>query len=396
MISPAKATNEKVTWSSDDTGVASVSSTGTVKGVSAGTTLVTCTTEDGGYMASCVVIVKEPVTSLSIDKKKKKIGVKKNFTLVATVDSNAATNSKVSWSSTNNKIAKITNVSADGNTATVRTLKKGNAEIVCRTTDGSGLSASCNTKVIKLVSSIKLNKSYKRLLEGKSIKLKAKVKPKKASQKKVTWTSDNPDIAMVNTNGKVIALKEGEATITAVTGDYKINGKKNAVCRISVYAAIPASSILTGQQDITMIRGGQETISATITPADSTDSLKFISDNPQVATVNKKTGVVRAVSTGTATITITSTSGKQTTVEVRVVGLNYSSVQMEQYDTFQLRLEAGGSEGDYNVSWNSSDPNVATVSQNGLVSAKKAGTTVITAYVNGASLTCTVRVNDIT
>ncbi len=144
-----------------------------------------------------------------------------------------------------------------------------------------------------------------------------------------------------------------------------------------------------------MIKGGKETISATVTPADTTDKLKFTSDNPRVASVNKRTGAVTAVSTGTATITITSSSGKQTTVGVTVVGLNYTSCTLEQYDTFQLKLEAGGNEGDYNVSWNSSNPAVATVSQNGLVTGKMAGTTVITAYVNGASLTCNVRVNDI-
>lgn len=395
VIEPAKATNEKVTWASDDSAVATVSSTGTVTGVTAGTTLITCTTDDGGYKASCVVIVKEPVTSLEINKKSKKIGINKTFKLAATVDSNAATNARVSWTSTNNKICKVTSISSDGNTATIKTLKKGKAEIICKTTDGSKLTATCNVNVIRLVTGIRLNKDYSRLLEGKSVKLKAKVKPKKATQKKVTWTSDNPDVAYVNANGKVLALKEGDATITAVTGDYKVNGKRSAVCRISVYAKIPATSILTGQKDMTMIRGAQETISATVTPADTTDTLKFISDNPRVASVNKKTGTVKAVSTGTATVTITSTSGRQTTVEVTVVGLNYTACTMEQYDTFQLRLEAGGNEANYNVSWNSQDPGIATVSQNGLVTAKKAGTTVITAFVNGASLNCRVRVNDI-
>jgi uncharacterized protein YjdB len=395
VLEPAKATNEGVSWSSDDTKIATVSSSGTVTGVSAGTTLITCTTTDGGYKASCVVIVKEPVTSLTIDKNKKKLGIKKTFKITATVDSNAATNSKVSWTSSNDKICKITNISGDGNEVTVKTLKKGKAEIVCKTTDGSKLSASCSVTVIRLVSDIKMNKSYYRLLEGKSVKLKATVKPKNATQKGVTWTSDNPDVAYVNSNGKVLALKEGDATITAVTGDYKINGKKSAVCKISVYAAIPATSILTGQKDMTMIKGAKETISATITPTDTTDTLKFISDNPRVASVNKKTGVVSAVSTGTATITITSTSGKQTTVGVTVVGLNYTSCTLEQYDTFQLKLEAGGNESDYTVSWNSSDPSVATISQSGLVTAKKAGTTTVTAYVNGASLHCTVRVTDI-
>jgi len=395
VIEPSKATNERVTWSSDDSSIASVSAAGTVTGVTAGTTLVTCTTVEGGYKASCVVIVKEPVTSLSINKKNKKTGIKKSFKIVATVNSDAATNSKVSWSSTNNKICRISNISADGNTVTVKTLRKGKAEIICRTTDGSKLSASCNVTVVKLVTNISLNKSYVRLLEGKNVKLKAKVKPAKATQKKVTWTSDNPDVAFVNANGKVLALKEGDATITAVTGDYKINGKKNAVCKISVYAKIPATSILTGQKDLTMIRGAKETISATVTPTDTTDSLKFISDNPRVAQVNKKTGTVTAVSTGVATITITASSGRQTTVEVSVVGLNYTNCTMEQYDTFQLKLEAGGNEANYTVSWNSSDPSVAIVNQNGLVTAKSAGTTTITAYVNGASLRCNVRVADI-
>lgn len=395
VVEPAKATNVKVSWSTDDSKIATVSAEGTVRGVTAGTTLVTCTTEDGGYKASCVVVVREPVTSLTLNKKNKKTGIKKTFKLVATVETDAATNNKVSWTSSNKKVCKITGVSSDGNTATIKTLKKGNAEIICKTTDGSNLTATCTVKVIRLVTNISLNKSYVRLLEGNKVKLKARVKPSNATQKKVTWTSDNPDVAFVNSNGRVLGLKAGDATITAVTGDYKVNGKKSAVCKISVYAKIPASSILTGQKDMTMIKGAKESINATVTPADTTDKIKFVSDNPRVAKVNKKTGTVTAVSTGTATVTITSTSGKQTTVGVTVVGLNKTSATIEQYSTEQLKLEAGGNEADYNVSWTSSNPNVATVSNNGLVSGKKAGTTTITAYVNGATLTCRVRIVDI-
>jgi len=395
VVEPAKATNVKVSWSTDDSKIATVSAEGTVRGVTAGTTLVTCTTEDGGYTASCVVVVREPVTSLTLNKKNKKTGIKKTFKLVATVETDAATNNKVSWTSSNKKVCKIIGVSSDGNTATIKTLKKGNAEIICKTTDGSNLTATCTVKVIRLVTNISLNKSYVRLLEGDKVKLKARVKPSNATQKKVTWTSDNPDVAFVNSNGRVLGLKAGDATITAVTGDYKVNGKKSAVCKISVYAKIPASSILTGQKDMTMIKGAKESINATVTPADTTDKIKFVSDNPRVAKVNKKTGTVTAVSTGTATVTITSTSGKQTTVGVTVVGLNKTSATIEQYSTEQLKLEAGGNEADYNVSWTSTNPNVATVSNNGLVSGKKAGTTTIMAYVNGATLTCRVRIVDI-
>ena len=66
QVSPAGADNKKVVWSSSDTGIATVDSTGNVTGVKTGTATITAKTDDGGKTASCTVTVKEPAVSIKL------------------------------------------------------------------------------------------------------------------------------------------------------------------------------------------------------------------------------------------------------------------------------------------------------------------------------------------
>ena len=87
----------------------------------------------------------------------------------------------------------------------------------------------------KLVTGIKLNKTELKLFEGASETLVATVEPSDATDKTVTWTSDKPEVATVDANGKVTAVAEGEATITAQAGD------KTATCKVTITKKTPAT-----------------------------------------------------------------------------------------------------------------------------------------------------------
>ena len=92
---------------------------------------------------------------------------------------------------------------------------------------------------------------------------------------------------------------------------------------------------------------------------------------------------------GLATITVTtSDTGLEATCDIVVLALNATSVTLEQYDSYDLDV-FGATE---KITWYSNNKRVATVDANGKVVARRAGTTIITAKVNGKVLHCTVTV----
>ena len=223
-ISPSNATNKKVTWKSSNTGIATVTDKGVVKGIKAGKATITVTTTDGKKTASCTITVKVPVKSVSI---KNKITIIKGekYTLKANITPDNATNKGVTWSSSDTKVAKVSGKGV------VTAKKKGTAYITVTTNDGKK-TATCKVTVknpVK-VKSVSLNKTKKTLKKGKTFKLKATITPKDATVKTVTWKSSNKKVATVSKSGKVTAKKAGKATITVTTDD----GKKTAKCKITV------------------------------------------------------------------------------------------------------------------------------------------------------------------
>ncbi len=142
-FTPSKPSNTKVTWTSSDTKLATVSADGVVKALKAGTVTVTCTSSDGGYTAKCTVVIEESIkaTGIKLDKKSEEANVGTAFNLIATIEPNNASNKKVVWSSSNPSVA---TVSANGR---VVTLKEGVTYIKAKTEDGR-YSASCRINVV--------------------------------------------------------------------------------------------------------------------------------------------------------------------------------------------------------------------------------------------------------
>lgn len=226
-IAPETATNKNVSWSSSDEKVATVKD-GKITGVKAGTAKITVKTEDGGKTAECSVKVNAKVISVesvSLDKASIELEEGEDLTLVASVKPDNASNKNVSWSSSDEKIAIV----KDGKVSAV---KEGSAKITVTTEDGqktSVCSVTVKTKV-KSVESVFLDKSSIELTEGDSSTLAATVKPDNATNKSVTWSSSDSDVATVDTSGKVTATKEGSAVITVTT----VDGSKKASCNVIV------------------------------------------------------------------------------------------------------------------------------------------------------------------
>jgi prepilin-type N-terminal cleavage/methylation domain-containing protein len=233
-VTPANATNKNVTWTSDNTAVASVSSGGLVTGMAGGSAVITATAVDGGIYAVCSVTVISPVTGVSLNKTATTIEEGNAETLVATVSPSNATNKTVTWSSSDKSIATV------NSSGVVTAIKAGTAIITATSNDNTTVSASCTVKVpgITGLTSVTLNPGTKTISINQSFTLTAILVPTDATYKSISWKSSNTRVATVENNGKVTTTvntknKRGSATIT-VTVTNMDNSKKTAACYVNV------------------------------------------------------------------------------------------------------------------------------------------------------------------
>lgn len=146
-ILPSTATNKKIRWSSDNTKVATVTSSGKVKAVKAGSALITATAKDGsGVAAVCKVTVAKKqqimVQNIKLDRTSLNMVDGEWDKLIATVTPENAKKKKVTWKSSNEKVARAT---ASGR---VKAVDPGTAVITASAKDGSGVTAVCTVTVI--------------------------------------------------------------------------------------------------------------------------------------------------------------------------------------------------------------------------------------------------------
>lgn len=378
VFTPTNATDKVVTWSSDHATIASVNAKGKVKGLKGGTTIIHAVSKDGKIASECMVTVIEPASKIKLNKTSCKLPVKKQVVLKATVTSNSTSNKKVKWSSSN---ARIASVNSQGR---VTAKKVGSCRIYAKATDGSKVYAVCNIRVIKRVTKLQINQVYLKMLEGHAKKLKVKVSPSNASIKGVKWTSSDESVAVVSSVGKVTGIAAGSCKVTAQTKD---GSKLKVYCNVTVEKEVPATGLSLAAQDMVIVKGMSKSAGVTVSPGNTTDTLYYSSDNRSVATVSSK-GKIKAIRPGTATITVSTTSGKEAYIGVTVVGLNKTSLTLEQYDSDDLWVEGL----DDTIKWSSTNPNIARV-DNGTVVGRKPGTCTIIASISGVKLHCRVKVN---
>lgn len=381
-VTPTTATKLDVVWKSSNTKIITVTNKGEVTALIGGVAIITCTTTDGGFTATCVVTVKEPVSKITLNYDTYSLGINKTFKLIATVSNDTATNQKVTWSSSNEKVATVSTAGK------VIGIKPGYATISAIAQDGSEVEANCEVRVVNLVTNISLDKSTMTMFVGDSKTVKASIKPSSATYKKAKWSSSDETIAIVDEDGTVIGIKAGSVMITADAMDS--SGKK-AICYVTVYNRVASTGITLQDKKITMLPGETKIVEMVLIPSASTDGVTWSSDNTAVAKVDKKTGKITAKSPGTAYITVMTDSGKTATIEVTVIGLNFTKLVTEEYTTYPQILSVEGATA--TVTWRSSNTQVVVVSSDGTVSTRGVGKATITATVNGVKMTCTITVN---
>ena len=258
---------------------------------------------DGAISGSLTVTLSSSsVTSVSLNKSSTTIPKGSSETLVATVLPEDAANKRVVWCSSNNRVASV-----DSN-GTVTGLKEGTAVITVMTLDGR-FKASCTVKVTKgqvLVKSVKLIPNRLQLFVNNSQNLCTIALPLDATNKTLAWASSNESIATVDANGRVTAVREGKADITATATD---GSGKTDTCTVTVKKVVPVTGVTLNKSELSLKVRDIYLLIAKIIPSDATKkNLTWKSSNLKIVTVSD-TGFIKGLKEGTATITVTTEDG---------------------------------------------------------------------------------------
>lgn len=251
-----------------------------------------------------------------------------------------------------------------------------------------------------MVTGISLNVSDKVLNIGETFGLTATLSPDFATNRTVLWSSSENNVATVDNDGMVTALDDGSAIITATTTD---GSNLSASCNVTVVR--PVTGITLNENSLELVLPEMAQLIATITPSNPTNgTLQWTSSKSSVARVDAN-GLVTSVAPGTATITATTNDGTNLSASCSVtvrrqyvtsITLNEIYLEMHLGDTFQLSADVAPENAtNKTLNWSSSTTSVASVDTNGLVTAKSAGTAIITARAadgSNISKSCIVNV----
>lgn len=304
IIEPENTTDKSIVWKSNDNKIATVTEEGLVKAVGVGKAIVTVTS--GDVSVTCNIEV-EPiqVTGISLSHQDIEIEITDEFQLQTTISPKDATNKKIIWISSDEKIAKV---SENG---LIIGVDEGKAIITAKSVDGdhtAQVNVTVNLKGIKLTQ----NNILLAFPNGTEV-IHVLYTHNDEAYLQAKWTSDNPEIAAVTghgsgTNSALIEAKsEGETIITAISAD----GLKTATCMVNV-KKIKVQQIVLNHSSISLLPGETNRLSALVYPENAYNKeLNWSSSNSTIASITQE-GLLQANQVGTAIIAVRSQDGGST------------------------------------------------------------------------------------
>ena len=421
-VSPGNASNPKVLWTSGDDKVATVSK-GLVTAVKAGNTAVTATTEDGGKTAICMVTVKEKVVvTVTLDKRSIDLTEGDTEILTATVGPDEIADKTVTWTSSDMKVAVVDNagrvIAVDAGVTTVRASANG----------GEGVTAECSVTV------------RKGALSPTIVDLGLSV----------YWATCNIGAASPEEYGDYYAWGETETKSNYSWGTYLwCNGSYNTLSKYNNYSSYGFVDNLVQLQpddDVAHVKlGGNWRIPTNEECEELTYQCTWNWTSQNGVSGYRVTGStgnsIFIPAAGYRNGTILSNVGVRgdywSSIQVNGIPYQACNLDFDQYGFYRhfdderyygrsvrpvtgnpvvdvtsitmnrstLTLVKGSSEiltaqvrpdnaTDKTIIWTSSVPAVASVSTEGKVTAKSAGTTIVTASAGSKTATCIVTVSD--
>lgn len=387
-FSPTNPHNPALQYEIDKPEIATISETGVITPKARGTATITVTAIDGGHTATCAIRVRRAVEGISFAESEISLveGATRQLspTIIPEEDADAA---QITYRSESPTIASVSE------TGLVTAHQEGVVGITATLPEGK--SARCTIRVtprhIK-VESISLSPSSLALAVDQTAKLTATISPLTATDKTITYTSQDPNIASVSADGTVLAKNIGTTTITATS---KSEGKK-ATCAVEVKAkVIQVQEIrFTSKPDYLFV-GEPWIVEYVVSPSNASNkAVEIISDDPSIADRRDVNGkpTIWAKKAGRCNIIIKALDGSEAKATASLLVKAVAPAVMDivipgshkmnvgEVFTFTAQIKPEGAEAD--VLWSSSDETVATIdNRTGVVRALAPGQTAITAIV---------------
>ncbi len=378
-VKPDTAPYNQIVYQSNNTKVAKVDKNGLITYVGPGKASIAIKSGDGQARAVCdvtcvaVTLNKTSVTLGSVNNPK--------FRLKPTVLPNEAATGAVQYKTSNKAVVKVSSKGL------IQYVGPGKATVSVISPDGSA-KATCKVTAV----GVTLNHTTLALGNGSKLthRLTATVQNGTDGQT-VTFQSSDATIAKVSKKGLVKFIAPGTATVTAVTDD----GLAAATCTVDTVAiTLKKTAVTLGGN-----HGTSYTVKATVTPEkEAYTALAYQSSDPAVATISSK-GVIRWVSKGSAVITVKTKGGEAvatcnvTTLKLpKAIKVSKTKVTMWDYGQYRLKATVTGINKP-KVTWKSSNQDVVTVSDSGIIHGVSKGKATVTAKCGSLTAKCTVTVH---
>ena len=302
--------------------------------------------------------------------------------LAATCTPTDASNLKVTFTSSDAGVAKITGSS-------LRAVQRGECDLIIASVQNPEVTETFRVLVIQPVKKITIDAGNRKVSAGSRLQLTAVCTPDNASIHDVKWTSKTPAIASVDETGIVTGLKRGSATIVATAAD-----GSGVTGTVALTVLQPVTSITMTQSDLQVTTGKSVVARFTVQPTDASDkTVTWSTSDSSIATV--RNGQVTGVKAGECYITATSNSNPEVSATARITvsqlvtkveNANITSelsIKVGEYVQTQWTMQPADASLK-ELTYRSNAAKVATVDENGLVRGVGRGTATITATSSDA------------
>ncbi len=387
------ATDKELIYESSDPGIAKVDSNGDIIAVGKGEAIITVTSRDNPSKTETVkVTVEIPVEDIITDRNEINLEVGQTDKVTVTVTPDDATDKSVTYESNDESVVKV---DENGN---IEAVGEGEAIITITSKDDHTKTETVKVTVknpVVPVDGIKVNKTEIELEEGKTDKITVTVTPDNATDKGVTFESSDETVVKVDENGNVIAVGEGEATVTVTSDDnpdlfIKIPVRVTVPEKPTEPEKIPVDEVIVDKYDIFLEKGDTDKITASVKPDDATEKgVTYKSVNESIVKVDEN-GNIEAVGEGTTTILIISKDDptKVATVFVTVnpvyvpadgIVTDRDEITLTKGETDKITVSVTPENAtEKGVTYESSNENVIKVDKKGNITAVGEGEAVIT------------------
>ena len=290
-VRPDNATHKEIRWASSNPGVATVDSSGVVRGVAPGTAEITATAS-GGIEAMRAIRVTHPVGSITLSAPVQALYAGRAVQIAAAVLPNTS-DPALNWHTSSSKIATV------NSSGLVSAKSAGTVKITASARDGSKQSGALTLRVVKPASSISIGNSLTLYTTAPSFKkLGVTAPPPKSGWLSLRWTRENPAIAKVDQNGVVTAVADG-TTVIQVSTDSGIA----ASCSVTVLT-YPSFIKLELPADVTPRVRQKLPLAPYVKLDGSMKALTWKTSNQNLATIDKN-GVLSAKRPGRVKVIVT-------------------------------------------------------------------------------------------